>query len=168
MNAITHTSSMTRNFFSLAIIIYLILFEAVFVFVSHVFGFGCAILLSLIPLFPLIIAIRMRKRWLILKGRDFIYLSILLIITFCAVPGLIWKWYDLGMDHFYAEHLERVKFVYLLHKDPSFRNLILVERKGCWLEGTVSTEADLDRLKSLAATHNDSIYCGNVTVNSRE
>lgn len=163
MNEITNASSMPKTIFSLAIILYLIVFGAVYVFVSHVFGPGAAILLSLIPFFPLIIAIRMRKKWLTLKSREFVYLGILLIITFCAVPGLIWYWYDLGMDHFYAVHLERVNFVDTLHNDPAFRNLVLVERKGCWLEGTVPTETDLVRLKSIL-DQNQSIGCDHVTV----
>jgi hypothetical protein len=163
MNEITITSSMPKLFFSLAIILYLIVFGAVYVFVSHVFGPGAAILLSLIPFFPLIIAIRMRKKWLTLKGREFVYLVILLIITFCAVPGLILYWYDLGMDHFYAAHMEHVKIVNSLQNDPAFRNLMLVERKGCWLEGTVPTEADLERLKSIL-DQDHTIGCDDVTV----
>ena len=158
---------MPQKIFSLAIVLYLSVFGAVFIFVSHVFGPGDAILLSLMPFFPLIIAIRMRRKWLTLKGRESVYLGILLIITFCAVPGLIWYWYDLGMDRLYAEHLERVKFMHLLHEDSAFQKLELVERKGCWLEGAVRTPADLDRLRSFAATHYDSIYCGNVTVDSQ-
>jgi hypothetical protein len=166
MNEMTNTSSMPKIIFSLAIIIYLIVFGALFVFVSHVFGLGAAILLSLMPLFPLIIAIRMGKKWLTLKGREFVYLGILLIITFCAVPGLIWSWYDSGLDYMYAAHLERMKFVDLLHKDPAFRNLQLVEKRGCWLEGTVPTEADLVRLKSILDQNHkigDSIDCQFVT-----
>jgi hypothetical protein len=154
---------MPKNIFSLAIILYLIVFGALFVFVSHVFGPGAAIFLSLIPLFPLIIAIRMRKKWLTLKGREFVYLGILLIITFCAVPGLIWYWYDLGMDHWYAKHLERVQFVHILHNDPAFLNLKLIESKGGLLDGTVPTDADLERLKSILS-QNQLIDCGNVTV----
>jgi hypothetical protein len=163
MNEMTNTSSMPKTIFSLAIILYLIVFGAMYVFVSYVFGPGAAVFLSLIPFFPLIIAIRMHKKWLTLKGRQFVYLGILLIITFCAVPGLVWYWYDLGMDHIYAVHLERVKFVDYLHDDPAFRNLMLVERKGCWLEGTVPTKADLVRLKSIL-DQNQSIGCDDVTI----
>jgi hypothetical protein len=163
MITIANAPSTRRNIFSLAIIMYLIIFAAVFLFVSNVFGPGEAILLSLIPLFPLIVAIRMRTRWLSLKYRETVYLGILLIITFCAVPGLIWYWYDLGMDRFYAEHLERARFVDLLHKDPAFRNLVLVERKGCWLEGEVPTAADLVRLQALV-DNNGRMGCERVRI----
>jgi hypothetical protein len=162
----TNISSIPKNIFSLAITLYLIVFGIIFVFVSQVFGSGAAIFLSLIPLFPLLIAIRMRIKWQTLKGRELVYLGVLLIITFCSVPGLIWYWYDLGMDHFYAEHIERLEFLRLLHNDPAFQSLKLVERKGCWLEGTVPLESDLDRLKSFVDSNNSTIYCGHVTFNS--
>ena len=49
--------------FSLAILGYLAACAAGFVSVSRVFGLGSAMVLSLVPVFPLIVAVRMRRRW---------------------------------------------------------------------------------------------------------
>jgi hypothetical protein len=139
--------------FSLAILAYLIAWAAGFAFVSRVFGLDDAMFLSLIPVFPLIVAIRLRRRWPAVRGTELILLLLLLTIASGGGVFVVRDWFDKGMDHRHAEDVQWAEFGVILRKDPAFKNVEIKKslRKNIyWVDGVVATEADLDRLQSLA------------------
>lgn len=141
-----------RRVFSVAMVVYLIIWVVVFAFVYRVFGSGFAIALSVILALPIAIALRMFRRWHFLRRREFVFLFALLIVVFGTISGLIWNWYDTGMDRRHVKEMEFVEFGHRLQKDPAFRNIeLLVSPKEFWMRGTVASSSDLNRLKSLAA-----------------
>lgn len=152
MSTAITTSLVGRRMLTLAIAVYLVAWGAGFVFVSREFGVVSAIKLSLIPVLPLVVALRMRGRWPTVRGREFAFLLALVIIVSGAAVGVVWNWYDTGMDRFHAEDLEYAEFVRVLRKDPAFHNVkaSVSPKHLFWLRGTVASDADLARLRSLA------------------
>lgn len=153
----SHTSSKAAvfaKFFTVALVIYAAGGIAVGIFVSNVFGPGCAIGLSLIVACPLVIGLRMRRRLSAMVGRDFVLLVCLMTFACSSATYLVHNWYDNRLDD---DHTKDVKYAELeqsFESDPAFSDLKLnlSKRKHVyWVSGTVDTEADLDRLKSLAA-----------------
>src|SRR5688572_6622604 len=61
-------SRATARLFTLVILLYLVVWAVGFAFVSRVFGPGGAIALSLILVFPLVVAVRMGRRWTAVRG----------------------------------------------------------------------------------------------------
>jgi hypothetical protein len=137
---------------TLVVAAYLLVWGAGFIFVSQEFGIVSAIKLSLIPVLPLVVALRMCSRWPTVRGREFAFLLALVIIVSGAAVGVLWNWYDTGMDRFHAEDLEYAEFVRTLRKDPAFHNVkpFVSPKHLFWLRGTVASDADLARLRSLA------------------
>jgi hypothetical protein len=126
-----------------------------FIFVASAFGPGSASILVLFLVPPLIVALRLRRRWLTVRGREIVYLVILCCTAVGAVIFVVRDWYDKGMDRSYAEDVQWTKFEHLLRRDQAFRNVTikLTDRKHIyWVEGTVASEEDLDRLRSLACS----------------
>ncbi len=143
----------SARLFSLAILGYLVAWAAGFAFISRVFGLEGAMLLSLIPVFPLIVAIRLRRRWPAVRGTDLVRLFLLLAIASGAEVFVVRDWIDKGMDRQHAEDLMWAEFGVALRRDPAFKNVEIKKslRKDIyWVSGTVDTEADLERLRSLA------------------
>lgn len=156
MNRTTTNASLTsRKVLSLALPAYFVLCFAGVAFAYRVFGFVPAIGLSLILLVPFIFGIRMRGRWQSLRPRELVLLCVLLVIVLGAASVLVWNWYAIGMDRWHTEDMQYAEFGRLLRKDPAFRNIELyVSGKHIsWIRGTVTSKADLDRLRSLAAQY---------------
>ena len=131
---------------------YLIIWAVVFIFVYHVFGIGAAMGLTVILALPFAVALRMFSRWQSLRRQEFAFLFTVGIVAFGATGGLVWNWYDKGMDLRHAKDVEFIEFGRRLQKDPAFRDVeLLVSPKEFWMRGTVTSDADLDRLRSLAA-----------------
>jgi hypothetical protein len=158
----SNASQASRKLFSLVLLAYLTLSLAGFAFVWRVFGLAAANCLSLIQVLPLIAGIRMRRRWQSLRQREFAYLVTLLVVAVGAVVGLVWAWYAAGLDRQHSSDMELAEFNRLLHKDPAFRDVELEVSPRRWvfsgaqmlsIRGTVASQADLDRLKSLAAQY---------------
>jgi hypothetical protein len=85
--------------------------------------------------------------------REFAFLTLLLIVAAGGVVGVVRNWYETGMDDRHTEDLKWAKFGQALRKDPSFREVEIqtTEPKHIyWVRGTVTSEADLIRLNSLA------------------
>ena len=83
------------------------------------------------------------------------FLFTLLTIALVAVGGIVWNWYDTGMDREHTEDVDYAEFGRLLHSDHAFQNIeLLVSRKHIFLmRGSVATNADRDRLRLLAAQY---------------
>ena len=150
----TPGSVTARRVFSLAIFAYLVVWVVVFVFLSRVFGNGDAILLSLAFVPPLVIALRMLRRWPLVRRRELAYLSALVIFISGASVYVVRYWSEIGMDRGHEAYEEFVEFRRLLARDPAFRNVELsyYENLKCpyWMRGSVTSDADADRLRSIA------------------
>jgi hypothetical protein len=150
------SSHFAAKLFSLAILVYLLIWAAGFVFVSRVFGIGNTTILFLIPALPFVVGLRMRRRWPAVRTREFAFLTLLLIVASGGVIGVVKNWYENGMDRYHADDVKWAEFGRALRKDTTFQDLAihLTRKHGYWVSGTVASEADLGRLNSLA------IRCG--------
>jgi hypothetical protein len=154
MNNGNMTKTLHKRLFFLAIAAYLIIWAALFIFESRPFGVGSAIISSLLQAIPFIIALRMLIRWQTQRRREFVYLFILVIFVYGGVAYRIWDMYDKGQDRYYIEKSEFSEFYQLLHNDPAFRNVEITETpKEYLMTGTLSSEADLNRLKALTTRY---------------
>ena len=143
-------SSTARNVFLFAILAYLILWVAVLVFLWQMFGAVFSLILSVLVGFPLVIALWMYPRFQSVKKREWIFLLILFCFAFLGSVYVIFDNFQHGLHLRHAEHLRRARLADFLHEDPAFENVKLVDDgKFCSFEGTVATEADLERLRSL-------------------
>jgi hypothetical protein len=88
----TRASVVSRRVFSLVLLAYFISWLVATVYLSRVFGVGLAPGLSLILIFPFVVGTWMRSRRESVRMRDFVFLSVLLIIAFGAVAYVVWKW----------------------------------------------------------------------------
>jgi hypothetical protein len=141
--------------FTIILMVYFLVCGVGFAFVARVFGLEGAMVLSLIPALPLVVAVRMRCRWDTVKNKEFAFLAVLLIVAIGGVIGVVRNWYETGMDHRHAEDVKYAEFGRELLRDPSFRDLKINAglKNVHWVSGTVASEADLARLYSLAARH---------------
>jgi hypothetical protein len=143
-----------RWFVALSILVGFTLFVAGFVFVSLVFGLSNALALSLLLLPPLVVTVRLCLRWTPVRGRELAFLAILLCGASGSIVFVAWDWYAAGMARYHDDDVKWTEFERLMRRDPAFRNLKinLTDRKHIyWASGTVSSETDLDRLRSLAS-----------------
>lgn len=142
-----------RMLIASAVLLGLVLFVVGFVSVSSAFGPRAAAGLSLFLLPALVVAVRLHRRWPAVRGREIAYSAVLFIAGMGAIVFVVHDWYDNGMDYRHAEDVQWSEFDRLMREDPAFQNvhITLTNRKHIYyVEGTVPSEADLDRLKSLA------------------
>ncbi len=147
------SSHSAEKLFSIAILVYLLILATGFICVSRVFGIVPTTILFLIPALPLAVGMKMRRRWPAVRMREFAFLTLLLIVAAGGVVGVVQNWYETGMDNRHTEDLMWAKFDQALRKDTSFREIKIqtTEPKHIyWVSGTVTSEADLSRLNSLA------------------
>lgn len=140
-----------RRLFTLAILAYSSFWGVGLPLLALTFGSGSAIGLAIIVALPLIIALRMRNRCDAVRKGELAMLLTLVIVVFVAAVTVITIWYDAGLDHRHTRDLKHAQFGRLLHKDPAFGKVEVYNCKGAaWLQGTVDSHADLQRLNALA------------------
>lgn len=125
-----------------------------FAFVSQGFGFSSAATLSLLHALPLIVAVRLRRRWPGVRGRELAFLGVLFSVAAGGSAYVVRAWYADGLDRDHAEDVRWAEFERRFRRDPAFRDVQVhkSERKNVhWASGAVNSEADLARLQSLAA-----------------
>jgi hypothetical protein len=143
-----------RRLMTVAPLVYLAISMAGCAFISNVFGLSGALALSLVLMPPLVVAVRLRRRWPGVRGRELAFLALLLAISCGGVAYVVRDWYETGMDRYHAEDERWAEFERLLRRDPALRDvrINLTDRYHIyWASGTVASEAELDRLKSLAS-----------------
>jgi hypothetical protein len=143
-----------RIWIAAAILPCLALVVAGFVFVSFVFGLPSASALSLLLTPPLVIGVRLSRRWSAVTVRDLTFLTIVLSVALGGAAFVVWDWYATGMDRDHAEDVKWTEFERVIRRDSAFKDvrINLQDRKHFhWASGTVASEADLDRLVSLAS-----------------
>src|SRR5271157_3121192 len=88
-SSVSRASRVWGRLFSAAIVAYLVVWAAGFVFVSRVFGLYGALALALVPILPLVIAVRLRRRWPSVRVREFASLAALLVVASGSVVGVV-------------------------------------------------------------------------------
>jgi len=166
--ATTSELSTARKAFSLGIAVYAVAWAGVFVFVYRVFGIDLpAILLSLILAVPLVVAVRMRCRWPALRGREFVFLLLLVIFASGGGVFVIQHLYDTCRDLMRTEDRRFDEFTRIAHADPAFRDinfLTVSSKRFRQIQGTVATQADLDRFQTLFHEYHFPFYLVEVSV----
>jgi hypothetical protein len=148
--------SLAKKVFSLAIAAYAATWAGAFVFAFRVFGMGAAMLLSWMLVLPFLIAVRMRRRWTAVRRREIVRLLVLLVLVSGGGSAfVIWHCYDLGMHNTYRAEVKFGELVRIVGEDPAFRNIELkrIPFKSfhpiSQIQGTVASQADLERIRLL-------------------
>ena len=153
--------SLAAHLFSAAIIAYVIGWVAEFVFITRVFGLNNSIALSFISVLPFIYSVYMRSRWKSLRAGDWRLLLLVSTVSTVATSGFVNRWYESGWHYRPGtwtfntppsqKDLTWNEFKKELRKDPTFKNITPYDSRGVyWLEGSLKSEADLDRMITLA------------------
>lgn len=134
---------------------YFVLCCVALTFVTTVFGIGPAVGLSLLHALPFAVAVRIRARLYASRMRDFVFLAIASVAALAASTLLVQSWYAAGMHRRHAEDVEYAAFSRRLRQDPRFDDveLFVSGKHVFWMRGTVAEEADLLRLRRLAAQY---------------
>lgn len=137
-----------------AVMLTCLVFVAGFTFASHVFGLGAAAALSLLLIPAVVVGVRLGRRWSAVRGRELVFLAILFCVGAGGIICVVRDWYANGMDQYHAEDVKWGKFEQLIRHDPTFPNVRInvTDRKQIyWVSGTVDSESELTRLRSLAS-----------------
>jgi ABC-type uncharacterized transport system permease subunit len=120
MNKMTTISTLTfRRTVTIGTVVYFMALVAGFVFVTQIFGAISAIKLSIIPILPIIVAVRVRRRWPSVRGREIAFFFALILIVTGSSIGVVWNWFYTGMDRLHAEDLEYAAIKHIIIKDKS-------------------------------------------------
>jgi hypothetical protein len=162
-------SAATRRGLSWAIAAYVAVWAFLSLATASTFGIGFAFGLSLVLVIPFLVAMRLWFRWSIVQKRELVYLSLL---TFaCGVTSLFLfaRWLDMGFGSAHAADVQFDRLIWAASNDPAFRD-VRFERipfKSTWstyyISGTVSSEVDLARLRSLADEYGFPLRRGGTT-----
>jgi len=156
---------MARTAFSLGIVAYTVAWIGALVFASRVFGIGGAIGLSLILVIPFLVAVRMRRRWPAVRGREYAFLLVLLCFVFGGSAFTVWRWYDSCMDLQHARDVRFEELARVAHAEPAFRDVefSFTSYKGRYvIRGTVASQADLERFLALCDRYDFRFYAKDV------
>jgi hypothetical protein len=158
---------MARRALLLANVVYLIVWAGAAVFTYRVFGGGPVVFLSLMLVLPYIMAVHAWFRRKVVRGRDLGYLSAVAILALGTAAVAIWKGYDEGTDRQHSKDLQFAELARALQSDPAFQNVdfSITHLKGRYrIHGSVASQADLERLKSVAGHYDFLFYMRDVTV----
>jgi hypothetical protein len=147
-------STAQRRALGVAVFASLALLVGGFAFVAQEFGVRSAATLSLLLALPLVIAVHLCRRWPAGRSRELAYLAILFGVASVGGTFVVRVWYADGLDGDHAKDVQWTAFERRLRRDPAFRDVQVhkSERKNIhWASGTVESQADLARLRSLAA-----------------
>ena len=157
-------AGLTAHFLSLVILVYFIGWAAGCIFLSREFGIKNAIVISMILAIPFALIISMRSRWNSLGVGDWGLLVMVLSVAAVGTKTIVDRWYESGWHYRHGrwtffpppsqESLKWSEFKEEFYKDASFKNLKVHRptnsKNSYWLEGSLESEADLDRLVALA------------------
>ena len=151
-------SRTVANLFSLALGVYFGVWLALFVFATRTFGSqGSA--LALIALVPFAVGVRLRFRWPLVRPRELVFLLVLVVFVSGSTPRVVSRCYDLCLDLRHTQAVQWAEFQSRVRQDPAFRDIVIHwphahYKSTYWMDGTVASKADHDRLRALA------IQCG--------
>jgi hypothetical protein len=159
--------STAKNAFTLGIAAYAVVWLVVLAVAWRVFGSSPAVGLSLILLFPLVVAVRMRFRWSALKEREFAFLFMLLAVVLGAGVFTVWRWCDAGVHTEHASDMRFEELTRAAQADSAFRDIkfSITDYKGRYvITGTVASKADLDRFQELCDQYDFRSFAKSVVV----
>lgn len=142
-----------RRTLGVAVLASLALLVGGFAFVSREFGSRNAAALTPLLALPLAIAARLCRRPAVF-GRGLVFFAVLFCGASTGVVLVVRAWYADALDRDHAEDVKWDAFERRVRTDPAFRDVQVnkSERKSIhWASGTVASESDLSRLRSLAA-----------------
>jgi hypothetical protein len=159
--------SRVKNAFTLGIAAYAVAWLVVLAVAWRVFGSSSAVGLSLILLFPLVVAVRMRFRWSALKEREFAFFFVLLAVVLGAGIFTVWRWCDAGVHTEHASDRRFEELTRIAQEDPAFRDIkfSITDYKGRYvITGVVASRADLDRFQELCDQYDFRSFAKTVAV----
>jgi hypothetical protein len=115
--------STSQKVLLLGIVAYAVVWMGLLLFAYRVFGAGGATGLSLILVFPLVVAVPMRHRRAAVRGREFAFLFVLLVIVLAGSAFMVHGWYDAGMDRQHSDDLRFSELSHVAHSEAAFRNI---------------------------------------------
>jgi hypothetical protein len=144
-----------RTGIALAVLLCLAFLVRGFISVASDFGaFAAFSIFFPVLLPPFVVATHLWRRCHNVQGREVAYAAILACFCLGAIIFVVRDWYAKGMHRQHAEDLQWSQFERLIRRDPAFGNvqITLTDRKHIYyVEGTVPSREDLERLKSLAS-----------------
>ena len=148
---IQRKTTLAARLFSVAIVVYLVVCVAGFIFLATVFRLIPVLILSLISALPLIGGLRLRRRWNSVKVSEIGLLVVLLAIATGGEIMVVKQWYKEG-DHLAPSEEARIwkEFKQQVHREPGLQNIEIRKLKEYFVSGKVESEADFQRLISLA------------------
>lgn len=145
-----------RKIFLGAIITYLLFWVTGFIFLWQEFGVESPLFLTIVTLIPLYVMLRTYYKVSPLKKRDFISNFLALILIFSVIGFSVHEFYNQGYADWHDKCVKYAAFERLLHDEyPEFKNVYLNRhhkygsKRILILDGTVATQADIERLKVL-------------------
>lgn len=146
-----HIFKLTRPF---VLLTFVALWTIGYAFVFFDFGmFRAALIFLLFPLPSVFVAFRLRTRLPTVRGHEIGFLVILSLFATGAAIFVVRDWYDRGLHHAHAEDVQWSQLENFMRRDSAFQNvkIRLTDRKHIYyVEGTVNSNADLERLLALA------------------
>ena len=145
---------MQRVAFMAATVAFVGFFAGGFALVARDFGLGSAAILLLVLAWPLIVAVRLSRRWSAVRDKELAFLAILFCIAGGASTFLVGTWYDSGLHRRHAEDLSWAEFEVRLRDVPAFRDVRVHKSEGKhihWVGGVLDSDADLEHLNVLAS-----------------
>lgn len=132
---------------------WLVFIVALFGYAFRVFGTGIAMVLSVLLILPLVVWARIYRRWPAVRRREFAFVAVLALATMVGEFVAIRRCYENSWDRTHAEDIHWHNFERRCREDLAFKGVQIhksVRKNIHWASGTVATEADLVRLRSLA------------------
>jgi hypothetical protein len=138
------------------------------IFVQQAFGLDIpALLLFLVLTIPLIVAMRMRRRWPVLSGREYAYLLSLIILVLLGCVFVIQNWYVQGIDLQHAQDLKFDELMQNAKEDPQYLHVefSITNHKGRYIiSGSVASQTDLKHLQAMCKQYGFQRYLTDVVV----
>ncbi len=137
-----------------ALVAYAVVCVVGFVVIASKYGLRPSLALSLIAIAPVLIGLRIHRRWESVRSQEFVFLAILWVICIGGVTLITRAWDEGG---FYGtvfatpteEDSNWKRFKNELRRDAAFRDLTIEHFRGVsWVKGSLGSEADLERLVS--------------------
>jgi hypothetical protein len=121
------------------------------VYIFSIFGIGPAVSLGVILALPFLASVRVLSRK-IASGREFFYLTVLVLCAISTAVFLVRAWRNAGMDRRHTEDIIFYQLKQAMQRDRAFNDVrpFVSGKHFFWLRGSVASKADLERLQALA------------------
>jgi hypothetical protein len=162
--------TIAHRVFLLGIAAYAIASLGVLIFVYQVFGMYGVGGLSWILILPFLVAIEICRRWPQVRGREFAYRLVLIIVAFAGSALMIRNWHGQCVDLHHAHDVSFEKLSRIVSENPAYRNIKLARvpfkafNPIYQIQGTVASQTDLERFPSLCDAYGFSFHPEDIAV----